>query len=126
MLNFRREPRAAFVTWELYGSLHNIIKKDEFEAAEAKAEFEVRQVIGPRWGTITPATYGFDVLQETICKVMDQQAENEKSGAGKGIASVSNDGYTETYTNAKATDAQQDLADQIKAWLSGTGLVGAY
>jgi len=57
---------------------------------------------------------------------MDQQAENKASGVGKGVASISNDGYSETYTNSKAADVEADLRDQIKTWLSGTGLVGAY
>ena len=86
----------------------------------------MRQVIGPRWSSITPDMYGFDILQETIHKTIDQQTANAKSGAGKGVASVSNDGYTETYTNSKASDQEADLRAQIMGWLSGTGLVGAY
>ena len=114
------------ITWELYSSLHSKITAEYFEQAEARAELEVRQVIGPRWGSIKPTDYGFDILQEAICKTMDQQAENDKSGAGKGVASVSNDGYSETYTTSKASDQQAELQQQIKGWLSGTGMVGAY
>ena len=114
------------VTWELYSSLHSKVKQEEFTAAEARAEFEVRQVIGPRWIHISPDTFGFDVLQEAICKAMDLEAETRESAAGKGIASISNDGYSETYASTTASAMHEDMQRNIIAWLSGTGLVGAY
>ena len=57
---------------------------------------------------------------------MNRLAENEKSGAGKGVASVSNDGYSENYVVQTESQMRAELQSAIKAWLSGTGLVGAY
>lgn len=95
-------------------------------ALEKEAEFEARMVIGPRFDKIIPTTYGYEQLQECLCRIIDAKIDAEASLAGKGIASVSNDGYSETYTNTTATAVTEDLHRNIVTWLSGTGLVGAY
>lgn len=115
------------VTWEYYSSLYSTIAKENFEKAEAQAEKEVRTVIGPiRWAEITPNTFGYEQLQDCICKVMDKMAVDNKSGKGKGVASVSNDGYSESYVVQTEEQLRSELQSSIRAWLSGTGLVGAY
>lgn len=116
------------VNWEYYSSLYSNIKDDiKFNRLEAKAEREVRSVIGPiRWATITEDTFGFDELKDCICNVIDKLVKNEKSGAGKGIASASNDGYSETYVIQTESQMREELQRSIRSWLSGTGLVGAY
>ena len=121
---------AAIVEWSYYSSLHNIVTdQTEFATAEALAEQEVRSVIGPvRWSEITDDTFGYDVLKDCICNVIDKQTVDYRSGKGKGIASVSNDGYTESYAaNVQTQEAlNEEMTGCIKQWLSGSGLVGAY
>lgn len=115
------------VTWERYSSLYKKIKEEEFDKAELLAEKEICTVIGPiRWANITVNTFGFEQLQDCICKVMDKMAENDSSGKGKGISSASNDGYSESYVVQTEEQLRNELQGCIKAWLSGTGLVGAY
>lgn len=115
------------VTWEYYSSLHSKINKDGFEKAEEIAEKEVCHVIGPiRWSTITADTFGYTQLQDCICNVIDKMASDEKSGKGKGISSASNDGYSESYVIQTEEQLRMELRSSIRAWLSGTGLVGAY
>lgn len=117
----------AKVTWEQYRSLHHIVSEEEFDNAEAIAENEVQRVIGIiRWGQITEETYGYSQLQECICNVIDKMATDAKSGKGKGISSASNDGYSESYVVQTEEQLRSELQSSIKAWLSGTGLVGAY
>lgn len=117
----------AKVTWEQYRSLHYIVSEEEFDIAEAIAENEVQRVIGIiRWGQITEETYGYSQLQECICNVIDKMATDAKSGKGKGISSASNDGYSESYVVQTEEQLRSELQSSIKAWLSGTGLVGAY
>ena len=58
--------------------------------------------------------------------MINKLVENKKSGAGKGIASVSNDGYSESYVIQTESQTRAELQSSIRAWLSGTGLVGAY
>lgn len=115
------------LTWEQYSSLHSKVTQDEFTKAEEKAEHEVKQVIGPiRFATITTSTFGYDSLQECIANVIDRQVDDAKSNAGKGITSISNDGYSESYAITKKSEAAEELKEDIRAWLSGTGLVVAY
>lgn len=117
------------VNWEYYSSLYSTFKEDgtEFDHAEGLAEKEICAVIGPiRWATITEETFGYEQLKDCICKVMDKMAADDKSGKGKGVSSVSNDGYSESYVVQTAEQLRSELQTSIRAWLSGTGLVGAY
>ena len=115
------------VTWEYYSSLYDTITKDDFPKAEALAEKEVCAVIGPiRWALITPVTFGYEQLQDCICNVMHKMKADKKSGKGKGISSASNDGYSESYVVQTEDQLREELQNSIRAWLSGTGLVGAY
>lgn len=118
---------AQLVNWEYYGSLHSKVSKEEFDRAEALAEKEVQRVVGwIRWATITEETFGFEQLKDCICNVMDKMAADAKSGKGKGVSSVSNDGYSESYVVQTEEQLRSELRSSIRAWLSGTGLAGAY
>lgn len=115
------------VNWEYYSSLHDIVNENDFEKAEIRAEKEVCQVIGPiRWETITTDTFGYSQLQDCICNVIDKMAADKISGKGRGVSSVSNDGYSESYVVQTEEQLRYELQSSIRAWLSGTGLVGAY
>ncbi|MBO5853118.1 MAG: hypothetical protein J6Q61_00095 [Bacteroidales bacterium] len=118
------------VTWEYYSSLYDTYTEEEmeaFEKAEALAEKEVQKVIGPiRWANITESTFGYTQLQDCICNVMNKMAADAKSGKGKGVSSVSNDGYSESYVVQTEEQLRSELQSSIRARLSGTGLVGAY
>lgn len=114
------------VVWEYYNSLHSAITEEEFERAEALAEAEVKRLIGyARWKSLDPEAYYYDQLKDCICNTIDKMAEDQASGRGKGISSVSNDGYSETYTIQTAAQLRTELQDAIRGWLSGTGLAGA-
>lgn len=115
------------VNWEYYNSLHNIVNENDFDRAETLAEKEVQLVIGwIRWANITKDTFGYTQLQDCICNVIDKMAVDAKSGKGKGVSSVSNDGYSESYVVQTEEQLRSELQRSIRAWLSGTGLVGAY
>lgn len=116
-----------FVDWEYYSSLHNIVNEDDFDRAEVLAEKEVQRVIGwIRWANITEETFGYEQLKDCICNVIDKMASDVKSGKGKGVSSVNNDGYSESYVVQTEEQLRSELQSSIRAWLSGTGLVGAY
>ena len=121
---------ATIVDWSYYSSLHNVITDQaEFDRAEPLAEKEVRSVIGPvRWSEITTDTFGYDVLKDCICNVIDKNTVDARSGKGKGITSISNDGYSESYASEVQTREAltEEMRGCIKQWLSGSGLVGAY
>ena len=115
------------VNWEYYSSLYSTVDKNGFDMVEAQAEKEVQTVIGPiRWAEITPMTFGYEQLQDCICRTMNKLTEDNKSGKGKGLSAVSNDGYSESYVVQTEEQLRSELQRSIRAWLSGTGLVGAY
>lgn len=115
------------VDWGYYSSLRNKISESEFERAEALAENEVRLVVGRyRWLMLDKDAFYFDQLKECICSVMDYMYDRRKSGSGRNITSVSNNGYTESYAIQTESQAKAELQNNIRAWLSGTGLAGAY
>ena len=112
----------------MFDSLYNgKISEEDFNRLLIQAESKVRSVIGPiKYATITEETFGFGILQETIMNVITKLDFYEKSGAGKGLTSVSNDGYSESYSQTTAEDLEEDIRSSIIEMLSGTGLVGAY
>lgn len=115
------------VDWEYYNSLYDNVTEEDFDRLEARAESEVCMLIGPiRWANITEDTFGYQQLKDCICHVINKLIENNKHGIGKGIASVSNDGYSKSFVVQTEEQARAELHGCIKAWLSGTGLVGAY
>lgn len=115
------------VKWEYYSSLHSIVTEEDFNRAELLAEKEVQRVIGwIRWANITEETFGYEQLQDCICNVIDKMSTDAQSGKGKGLSGVSNDGYSESYVVQTEEQLRNELQNSIRAWLGGTGLVGAY
>ena len=122
----------SLLTWERYSSLHNIVSKDDFDKAEKQAENEIRNVMGvihfSNWITgnanLTHEIY-YEQLLDCICNVINYNA-TVGSKAGQGVASVSNDGYSESYVLQTQSQATEELHENIRKWLSGTGLVRAY
>lgn len=115
------------VNWEYYNSLYSTVDETKFSKLEPVAENQVRTVIGVyRWNGIDPDAFYYDQLKHCICMVIDKLAMYEKSGVGTGLASVSNDGYTESFAIQTQPQMLADLRSCIVQWLSGTGLAGAY
>jgi len=123
----------SLLTWERYSSLHhNIVSKDDFDKAEKQAESEIRNVMGvihfSNWiadnPNLTNEIY-YEQLLDCICNVINYNA-TVGTKAGQGVASVSNDGYSESYVLQTQSQATEELHKNIRLWLSGTGLVRAY
>lgn len=118
---------SAIVSWEYYNSLYSKVTETDFEKAETLAEKEVKRVIGiPRWSALDSTEFYYEQLQDCICNTIDKMADMQNVASGKGISSVSNDGYSESYVLQTQTQAIAELQSCIKAWLSGTGLASAY
>ena len=120
------------LTWERYSSLHNIVSKDDFDKAEKQVESEIRNVMGvihfSNWIADNPNLANeiyYEQLLDCICNVINYNA-TVGSKAGQGVASVSNDGYSESYVLQTQSQATEELHKNIRKWLSGTGLVRAY
>ena len=66
-----------------------------------------------------------DAIRMTMCELVNNIAAQEASDMGTGLASVSNEGYSESYRITTASEKEAQLVCVIKNGLSGTGLAGA-
>lgn len=115
------------VTWEYYNSQYNKASQDDFNSLEARAEKCILSVIGHfKWTTIKESAFYYNQLKDCVCRVIDLLIDLDNSGAGKGLSSVSNDGYSENYVVRTSSEMDDEIRKHIVRWLSGTGLVGAF
>lgn len=126
----------SYITWEQYGSLYNnITDEEEFNRLSKLAEIKLNAITHMRarrfedvYDENTATDFQQQVhlqIQDTICQLLNAMAVQDASGMGTGIASVSNDGYSESYKIITATEKEEQLTSVIRSGLSGTGLAGA-
>lgn len=126
----------SYITWEQYGSLYNSITDEkEFDRLSKLAEIKLNAITHMRakrfedaYNEETATDFQQQVhmqIRDTFCQLLNAMAVQEVSGMGTGIASVSNDGYSESYKITTATEKEEQLTSVIRSGLSGTGLAGA-
>lgn len=126
----------SYITWEKYGSLYNSITDEkEFNRLSKLAEIKLNAITHMRAKRFEEA-YDKDTatdfqqqvhvqIQDTFCQLLNTIEAQDASGMGTGIASVSNDGYSESYKITTAQEKEEQLTAVIRSGLSGTGLAGA-
>jgi hypothetical protein len=126
----------SYITWEQYCSLYNnITDEKEFDRLAKLAEIKLNAITHMRAKQFEDA-YSEDTatdfqkqvhmqIQDTFCQLVNMMSVQESSGMGTGIASVSNDGYSESYKVTTAQEKEVQLTSVIRSGLSGTGLAGA-
>lgn len=124
-----------YVTWEYYSSLYSISDVPEFERLLKLAAAKLDRYTHGRARMFEDAyredmatpfqRLVHDQIINTVCDLMHLMQVQDESGAGTGLASVSNDGYTETYKITTAADQEVQLVSALRSGLSGTGLAGA-
>ena len=126
----------SYITWEQYGSLYNSITDEkELDRLSKLAEIKLNAITHMRakrfedaYNEETATDFQQQVhmqIRDTFCQLLNAMAVQEVSGMGTGIASVSNDGYSESYKITTATEKEEQLTSLIRSGLSGTGLAGA-
>ena len=126
----------SYITWEQYGSLYNnITDEKEFDRLSKLAEIKLDTITHMRakrfeiaYNVDTATDFQQQVhaqIHDTFCQLLNAMAMQEVSGMGTGIASVSNDGYSESYKITTAQEKEAQLTSIIRSGLSGTGLAGA-
>lgn len=124
-----------YITWEYYSSLYDQIPEDRFDKLNMKASAKLDVYTRMRAKNFEIA-YEEEVatdfhkqihmqIQNTVCELMNVIYVQETSGMGTGIASVSNDGYSESYKVTTQPEKEAQLLSIVRAGLSGTGLAGA-
>lgn len=124
-----------YITWEYYSSLYSEVPEDEFDrlCAKASAKLDVYTHMRAKnfeiaFDAATATDFQKQVhtqIQDTVCELMDTLYVQDTSGMGTGIASVSNDGYSESYKITTVAEKEAQLRSIAWQGLSGTGLAGA-
>ena len=125
----------SYIDREYYISLFEEIPDAEFKKLLQKAELRIKRMTHNRveefWRNYKEETATlfhrmvYDQIRQTECEVIHALYVQESSGMGDGIASVSNDGYSESYKIATNQDKEEQLDNIVRSGLSGTGLAGA-
>ena len=124
-----------YISWEHYSSLYSEVTEADFDKLNAKASAKLDIFTHMRARNFEAAyneetATGFQKqvhmqIQNTVCELINAIQIQETSGMGTGIASVSNDGYSESYRLTTATEKEMQLLGIARNGLSGTGLAGA-
>lgn len=124
-----------YITWEHYSSLYSEVQEGDFDklASKASAKLDVYTHMRARnfevaYNAETATDFKKQVhmqIQNTVCELINALYVQETSGMGTGIASVSNDGYSESYKITTAAEKEAQLLGIVRSGLSGTGLAGA-
>ena len=111
-----------YIDWEYYSSHFPKLTEEEFDAALAGAEAKLEVLTHFRAQTATG--YKLEQVKAAVANLINAMADQNSVGAGSGVASVSNDGYSESYSNVTKEQADAELRSVCFQWLSGTGLMG--
>lgn len=125
----------SYVTWEQYSALYSEVQEADFDRLAVKASVKLDAYTHMRARNFE-ASYQEEnatsfqkqvhmQIQNTVCELVNALYVQETSGMGSGIASVSNDGYSESYKVTTAAEKEAQLLTIVRSGLSGTGLAGA-
>lgn len=113
-----------YAKWEYYSQFYGTVGNEkEFNRLAHRASRKLDILTARRSQTATG--YKAEALQDACCNMLDYMQAVECSALGKGITSVSNDGYTESYGATTPEQIDEALRSIAFQWLSGTGLMGA-
>lgn len=124
-----------YITWEYYSSLYNTVTEEDFDRLNTKACAKLDVYTHMRARNFM-AAYNADAvspfqeqvhtqIQNTVCELISLISVQDAAGMGTGIASVSNDGYSESYKVTTQAEKDAEVIALIQQGLSGTGLAGA-
>ena len=125
----------SYINWGYYSSLYSEVPEDDFDRlyTKASAKLDVHTHMRAKnfvtaFNTDTAMDFQKQVytqIQNTVCELMNALYMQETSGMGTGVASVSNDGYSESYKITTEAEKEAQLLTITRQGLSGTGLAGA-
>ena len=115
---------AGYATWDLYQAYYGKITDQQ---AFEKLNYRVSRILDAFTGGRAQAATGQKAsrLNDCACKLIDVVSDLDENGIGRGVTSVSNDGYSETYAATEPADVTKVLRRVAFQELSGTGLMGA-
>lgn len=97
--------------WEYYSSHFPKLNEDEFKSLNYYATMLVLKQVNKSYAEMTE--YEQTAVKDCICNVLNALIKYEKSN----ISSISNDGYSESYREAKEESKQIELNRIYNEWL---------
>lgn len=120
---------------EYYRNLYGEITDEDFDRYRIRAETKLATLTHGRAAEFLAKHSGEDAtpfqravceqIRQTACELIRCLQTQDITGMGSGIASVSNDGYSESYKVTTAAEKEAQLVNIVRSGLSGTGLAGA-
>lgn len=111
-----------FINWEYYNSHFPKVSEEEFDKLLPRAEIKVNVWTHNR--SCEAVGYKLEQVKAAVANIINALAEQEKVKEHTGINSVSNDGYSESYSQISVEQMEESLKNVCFDWLSGTGLTG--
>ncbi len=111
-----------YIDWDYYNANFPKLTREEFDRLLPQAEMRIEVLTHLRCQGA--AGYKLDRVKAAVANLINALADQEAAGAGSGVTSVSNDGYSESYINTTREAADSELRGVCFQWLSGTGLMG--
>ena len=113
-----------YTTWAYYSARHSAVTEEtQFHRLNELAARKIDVFTARRAAAATG--YRAAALADCACGLIDCLADAETTAQGRGITSVSNDGYSESYQATTPQQLEENLRAAAFEWLSGTGLTGA-
>lgn len=123
-----------YIDWEYYSSLFEKLSEEDFERFNKKACAKLDVITHLRAQpfeesyneeTATPFQKKVHMqIRNTVCDLINTMFEQESTGMGNGVISVSNSGYSETYKVTTQAEKEAELYALVRNGLNGTGLAG--
>lgn len=98
--------------WEYYNSHFPKLSEDEFKSYSYGAERKVLKLLPKTFEEYTQSEQ--TDIKDCICNVLNYQSISNKA---TGLASISNDGYSESYVNKEQTQLNDDIYSIINEWI---------
>lgn len=113
------------VTYPYFQSMGLSMEEADFTRLLPLAVRRLEILTHQRAHALKEGDYRLSRMRDAICNLVSYLALQEKNPQSKGITSISNDGYSESYANVSAQVAETNLQSLCRCWLSGTGLMSA-
>lgn len=110
---------------EAYRLLYPAHSAEDFARFLPEAELRMDVLTANRWRGVTEGDFRAARVRRCLAALISLCVEAKESAVGTGVASTSNDGYSESYALVTAEEWQENQRIEAAKWLSGTGLVSA-
>ncbi len=113
------------VTYAYYSAAFRMVDEAEFARLLPQAVRKLDILTHRRARRLESGDYRLDQFRDAVCNLVNYLHTQEETGQGRGVTSISNDGYSESYAAASPDVAETNLRSVCACWLSGTGLMSA-